>query len=147
MVKQILALVVILLSASIILERDRFWLAMAPRSYWKSQVAQLEKDERRNRWHVHELEWRKMQAKIEVTIAMSAAEEKAQCLGMDRNACIEKARSEATFRLHQVEHELTNAQSALDDTRTLLATAKLSLLSLQQGLQHVPVSETPAENL
>ena len=137
--KQILSLLVALLSLSIILERNQFWLKLWPVSYWRAQIAELEKDEQRNRWKVHELEWNQMRARIEVTIAVSAAEEKADCLRMDKTACIEKARGEALFHLHQIEHELTGAKEALADTNALLVTARTSLLLLEQRPEQLSV--------
>lgn len=139
--RQILSLLVAVLSLTIILERNQFWLKLWPVSYWRAQIAELEKDEQRNRWKVHELEWNQMQARIEVTIAVSAAEEKADCLHMDKVACIEKARKESLFRLHQIEHELKQAKAALKDTNTLLAEARQSLLLLEQKFEQASIEE------
>jgi len=131
--EQILALFIAALSLTVILERNWFWSQWWPEAYWKAQVSSLEQTEKRDRWKVHELEWGHMQARLELTIAVSAAEEKADCLGMDRESCMRKARQEAIFRLESIEQELEGAKGALADTVSLLEEARGNLSRLQQG--------------
>jgi hypothetical protein len=121
------------LSALIIVDGDFIWEFFWPKKYWSLKVTELEKCVKKDLWNLKSIEWEVMKARIELSIAVSAAGDRAECLGGDSALCILKAKERASIQLRNLMGEEMAAKAAYAMTLTLFDQAKNRLSRLQNG--------------
>ncbi|MBS0626086.1 MAG: hypothetical protein JSS32_08560 [Verrucomicrobia bacterium] len=104
-------------SAFVILDGDWAYEKVFPNEFWKQKIAALEKRERRDLWRVHKEEWHLKQMRLELSLALSAAQDEAECLKVDSEICISRAKEPFITKIQKVEKDLDLART--DHERSL----------------------------
>ena len=123
MSSRVFELFIIFLSAFIIVKGDWVYEELFPEPFWKQKLAALEKRERRDLWRVHREEWRLKQAQYELSLALMAAEDQAQCLKIDSGLCEKKVKEPFLIKIGQIEKDLKTARQAYRETEALIESA------------------------
>ncbi|OGN65381.1 MAG: hypothetical protein A3E80_04190 [Chlamydiae bacterium RIFCSPHIGHO2_12_FULL_49_9] len=126
---RIAAASIILLSALVVIKGDAIWEKLWPQQFWQVKVLELEGYEKHCHWRLKSIEWELMKGRMELTIGVSEAEDKARCLGMDHDVCVAKAKERALLKLKSLAHEESQARSAYEETQRALQFAKQKLVS------------------
>jgi hypothetical protein len=121
---RIAAACIIVLSAWIVIKGDAIWENLWPQQFWQVKVSQLEGYERHCLWRLKSIEWELMKGRVEMTIGVSEAEDKAQCLGMDHDSCIAKAKERSLLKIKMLLHEEAQAKAAYQETQHSLRLAR-----------------------
>ncbi len=125
--QRIFELALILFSAFVIVDGDGIYEKFFPEAFWEHKVAALEKRERRDLWRVHKEEWHLKQARLELSFALSAARDEAQCLDMDSDFCVDRAKQPYIAKIQEIEKELDSARWSYEETRKMLESAKVHI--------------------
>lgn len=128
-----LQLMIVGFSSWIILQGDLVWEKLWPDKFWSLKVAEMEKSMKKDHWHLKSVEWEVMKARVELSIAVSEAGDKAECLGMDSGFCIQKAKQRAALQLKRLMEEEAMAKTAYESSLKLLNEAKEKLSLFQKG--------------
>lgn len=121
--------------AWIVVGGDMIWESLWPHKFWKKQVAELEACAKKDLWHLKSVEWELTKGRIELTVAVSAAEDKGQCLGVDCRSFVAKAKEEASLQLHKLIAQESKARLAYGETLKRLDHAKEVLAGYEQRLE------------
>lgn len=125
MKQRIVELFLIAFSAFVIIDGDWVYETLFPDAFWKQRVAILEKRERRDLWRVHREEWHLKQARLELSFALSAARDEAQCLMIDSDLCVARAKEPYIVKIQEIEQELESARLAYEQSQQQLESARL----------------------
>ncbi len=117
-------LFVIGLSTCVIFGGNSLWESLWPQRFWKQQVAELEKCAKKDHWYLKSVEWNLMRGRMELSIAVSAAEDKGECFGVDCQPFIGRAKEESVLRLRKLIGEEAKAKTAYQETLKRLEEAK-----------------------
>ncbi len=126
-------ILIIALSSWVIIGSDSIWESLWPDPFWKCQVAELEKCAKKDLWHLKSVEWELMKGRIALSVAVSSAKDKAECLGTECEPYMAKAKEEAVLKLRQWKAQELRARAMYQSTLERLKKAKL--MSDQQGHQ------------
>ena len=128
-------ILMIALSSWMIVGSDAIWESLWPDPFWKRQIAELEKCAKKDLWHLKSVEWELMKGRIALSVAVSSAKDKAECLGTNCEPYMVQAREEALLKLRQWKAQELRARAVYQNTLERLNQAKS--MSLQQGRQRL----------
>ncbi len=123
----LLQLAIVGFSSFVILCGDFVWENLWPQKFCKLQIVELRKCAKKDLWNLRSIEWEVMRKRVELSIAVSEAGDKAECLGIDCAAYKAAAKQEALFHLHRLMRLEAKARFAYEKTVKLLKDAEEKL--------------------
>ncbi len=125
-------ILIIGISAWIITCGDSLWETLWPKKFWKQKVSELEISAKNHLWNLKSVEWEVMKGRIALSISVSEAEDKADCLGVNCDVFVKQAKEEAFVSLQHLMQEEQKLRLAYQDALKLLMQAKDSLKRLDE---------------